>query len=410
MLSAGCGPDRSRAGSQRMSSDSSFPHPPDRRGQSAQPQAEPRGGRVLDFRSDEVSSPGTPVPAGTWASADDEPDAARSTERALVVRREREVAQVVAFPRQPSTQKRKRVVLAGGDAQSSARDSTPAVGAPAEQPEADELERPAYLASELLKQDWYPRTPLARSLRWGALGIGAIGALGALVFGGVAGGGIALASVLALCAIAGGVPIAAQVRGVAIGVLGVAGTSVAGWMRMTDGHEPAAPLLVACITLSASALFFRAAHRTSRLARTLVGIGLGATACWLLVTGGLDALVVQTLAWEDWIFPVSRLLLGLVIVAALLTFLDPTGHGGAWVAGGAFLGWLALDTAATVALALSPLHGEAAIDLAQPAWLATLAFPFLAVLTAGGLCQVWVLASRPPPGKREAPPTRATMA
>ena len=54
-------------------SDSSFPH--------QQPEEEieqePRGARVLDFPTDEVSSPGHPVPAGTWA--DDETGACSAT-------------------------------------------------------------------------------------------------------------------------------------------------------------------------------------------------------------------------------------------------------------------------------------------------------------------------------------------
>ncbi|HEY8429091.1 MAG TPA: hypothetical protein VIL20_11980, partial [Sandaracinaceae bacterium] len=110
----------------------------------------------------------------------------------------------------------------------------------------------------------------------------------------------------------------------------------------------------------------------------------------------------------DWVFPALRFALGLVALGALLTFLDPTGHGGAWVAGAAFLVWLALKTAARIAVAAWPAEGEGALALSDPMWLATVVSPPIAALTAGGLCQLWVLASRPPDGKREAP-TRATQ-
>ncbi len=400
-----------------MSSDSSFPHSSDRRASSpAPPRAESPGAQVLEFPTDELSSPGQPVPAGTWASVDEagNEDPSRSTDRPVTRRAAQEMAQVVAFPRNVGTHKRRRAEPpAARESSGTQRTQTPRIGAPvADVPpvtDAEEVELPAFLASELLKQDWYPKTPLCRSLRWGALGIGATGAIGVLGFGGLSAGALVLVGLLAACALAGALPLNAERRGVALAILGLAGTGCAGWMRMEGGHDPAALLLVGCITLSASALFFRAAHRTSRFARTLVGVGLAATAAWLVLTGSLDALVVESLAWQDWISPASRIVLGLVVVATLLTFVDPTGHGGAWAAGGSFLGWMALDTAGVIALAAWPARGAGAIAFGHPAWLATLAFPFLAALTAGGLCQVWVLASRAPAGRREAP-SRATLA
>src|SRR5687767_198615 len=92
-----------------MSSDTSFPRRPEQ-GPSSDPEPEPGpGARVLDFPSEEVSSPGKPVPAGTWAATDQPADASQSTERPLRrTRREGDVAQVVKFP-QPVTKRRRRV-------------------------------------------------------------------------------------------------------------------------------------------------------------------------------------------------------------------------------------------------------------------------------------------------------------
>lgn len=366
----------------RMSSDSSVPRPPDRRSQTAPRETR----RAADIDGDEDDAPDGP-----------NGDAARSSERPLRALRD-EGAQVVAFPK-TSTHRRRRVEPSGRE---------PSAPQPVDPIAEEPVERPKYLASELLKQDWYPRTPLAKTLRWGALGVGAAGAAGVLALGGASLGALLLAGVLAACAVAGVVPLAPTTRGVLLAVLATGGTALAGWMRMDE--TASAPLLVGCITISASALFFRAAHRASGLARALVAVGLAASAGWLALTGGVEALVVESLAWQAWVGPVLRLTLGLVIVSSLLTFLDPTGHGGAWGAGLALLVWLLADAAVSVAMGLWPVRAGA-VDLSEPSWLATCAYPFLAAIGAGGLCQVWVLLSRPPTnGKREAPLTRATIA
>lgn len=343
-----------------MSSDSSFPRPPKRR---------------LEDRTD--SDPAAIRVAG---QADDD-EASRSSERPLPLRRKKaEIGQVVEFPRPVSAKRRRAEAPAPKDAE------------PAPEP-VDPTVRPTYLASELLRQDWFPRAPLARTLRWGALGLGTIGALGTIALGGTGLGPLVLASLLACAAVAGVVPIKPEQRGVALAVLGLAGAGFAGWWRMA--HDPAAPLLAFSVILTASALLFRAAHRTSRMARVLVGIGLATIAAWLVLTGGLDALVVESFAWQHAVGPAARAMLGLVIVAGVLTFLDPNGHGGAWIVGAASIAWLGLDVTATMATGAWPVGGGAGETVGSRDWIATFAQPFVATLAAGGLCQVWVLTSRP---------------
>lgn len=373
-----------------MSSDSSFPRPP---AKSGKPPSEPQGARVLPFEGE--AGPG---------------DAASSTER-TVDRRRSDGAQVVAFPGQQRTHKRRRPEAPPAPSESEREPSgahkaqTPKAITPPAEPAP---ERPRFLASELLRQDWYPRAPLSRSIRWGALALGAAGAAAVIALGATSTSALTIAGLLGACALLGAVPLRPQIRGVGLALIAVAGTALAASMRVGGDVEPAAPLLVGCVTLSASALFFRAAHRTARFARALVGIGLAATAAWLVLTGGLEALVVESLAWHHWIFPSLRLLLGLLVVSSLLTFLDPTGDGGAWVAGGGFLVWLGLETIASIAVGVWA-DGGSGVSLGDPAWIARLVFPVLAALAAGGLCQVWVLVSRAPNGKREAP-SRTTIA
>lgn len=337
-------------------SDSSFPRPP---------------ARHIDSRlADPPSEPFV-------AASDEGSEASRSSERPL--RRERDaVAEVVAFPR-PVSQKRRR-----------AEAPTPSlvlVSDPADHQEAAEPERPAYLASELLREDWFPFAPLHRTRRWGALTVGAAGAAGTIAFGGFGLDALLLAAALACCALVALLPLRASHRGIAVTLLGGSGVAYAAWTRFV--HDPAAPLLTFGIVLAASALLFRGAHRTSRLARVLVAMGLTATAAWLALSGGLQALVVEQLVWQAAVGPAVRFLLGLALIAGALTFLDPNGRGGAWIVSPILLACLGFEVLATLAMATWPLPDGPTLD--RQAWVATFATPFLAALGAGGLCQVWVL-------------------
>jgi hypothetical protein len=221
-----------------------------------------------------------------------------------------------------------------------------------------------------------------------------VGAALALGLGGLEGISFGIAALFALCATAGVVPLTPQLRGAALATVGAAGAGWVGWQLAVAGDSLAAPLLVLCATLSASALYFRAAHRTSKLARVLAGLGLFATAGWLVLTGGLDSMVVESLSWQAWIEPVLHTLLGLLVALTILSFLDPTGHGGAWVAGSAFLVWLALDAVGTMAVMAWPERAPAGgIDWSAGPWIALASLPLFCAVAAGGLCQVWVMLS-----------------
>jgi len=383
-----------------MSSDGSFPHtrpsaPPD------EPESE--GARVIEFPSEDVLTPAPdPVPAGTWADEDSE----RASEVDRLLRpagvEEWGGGEVVEFPRQPATRRRKKAD--GGasapeqaeqqEAQAPLSDQSGTVPthAPTETGEA-EPERPKFLASELLKRDWTPTHPLRRTLRWGAIVLGVLGAIGTPTLGELAPNALGLGLLFALCAAAGIAPLSPNVRGATLATVGTLGAVCVGWMSASTSQRSGTALLIACVTLTASALFFRAAHNRSTLARVLVGVGLVATAGWLVLTGGLDELVVQTLEWQSWIEPVSRVALCMIAVLTLLTFLDPSGSGGAWTAGYALLVWLALDAAGGLSLAVLPVRGEA-LDPQAAGWMLRAALPLFAALAAGGLCQVWVLLAR----------------
>jgi len=211
-----------------------------------------------------------------------------------------------------------------------------------------------------------------------------------VLLGGLAPEAVGLATLFALCAVAGLAPISPESRGGALALIGVAGLTWIGWLQAMESHSM--PLLIGCITLTASALFFRAAHPVSRFARVLVGVGLFATAAWIFLTGGIDALVVESLAWQAWVGPISRFALGLVTLLALVSFLDPSEHGGSWIAGFALLAWLALDVGGNVLVAAFPARGAGSLE--PGSWIPPAALPLFSAVAAGGLCQMWVMTSR----------------
>lgn len=375
-------------------SDGSFPHQnPDPQGE-APPSEEPEGARVIAFPQGEVRAPapsgGGPVPAGTWA--DEDSQRASTLDRLLKPAGlgEWEGAEVLEFPRRPPSRRRRKPRIEPSSEERSIDASGTQPTQEPTPPAEEEPRLPEYLASKLLRRDWSPRTPLRRTLKWGSIVLGAGGAVGTILIGGFAPPAMGLAALFALCAVAGLAPLTPELRGGALATIGSAGLAWVGWLQAVESH--ATPLLLGCITITASALFFRASHVTSRFARLLVGVGLFATASWLVLTGGIDALVVETVAWQSFVGPASHVLLGSIALLAILSFLDPTSHGGAWVAGFALLGWLAVDAGGMVTLAAFPQRGAAALE--PSTWIAQAALPLFAAVAAGGLTQIWVMISR----------------
>ncbi|MFK7989223.1 MAG: hypothetical protein AB8I08_24605 [Sandaracinaceae bacterium] len=383
-----------------MSREGSHPHT-----QPAAPQSEPEsppaggGARVLAFpseeasppepgsapgdannpftpdemnRPDELSAPG--VPAGTWA--DEDSDAAAQAEQHLSAAG----GKVVEFPRAVDTHTRRRANV-GREERSVDTSGTQRTQSPEPSPEADE--RPAYLASELLRFDWWPSAPLARPLRIATVSVGVVGAVTVLGVAGFGAQALALSAVLALCAVAGVLPLTVSQRAMAVTGTGLGGAIWVSYVSATAGDQLATPLLSGCIALAASALLFRAVHPLSKLARAMVGVGIASAVAWLTLSGGLEAMVVETLAWQYWLGPASRALLGVVLLGAALSYVDPNGHGGAWASAIGLVAWLAAYMGAVIAVMVTTSASTGAL-------LTAAALPFFVALAAMGLCQAWV--------------------
>lgn len=381
-----------------MSGEGSFPHqPPEPDDVESSGIAPTKAGNVVELPVQEASkSSESEAPVGTWA---DEPPGDEDVERLLrpAGTGQWQGGEVVEFPSPTSTQRRRRPEFARKSAEARARkqSGTQPAQPPAEEP--TEEDRPKYLASELLQRDWFPKTPLRRTLRWGSVVLGVLGVGTTFALGGLDGNAFGLVALFALCAVAGVVPLEAELRGAALGLIGASGAGWLGYLSAAEGG--ATPLLIACITLTVAALLFRAEHRKSRMARVLVGVGLTAIAGYLVLTGGLDGMIVQSLAWQSWVVPASRLVLAAAVLLGALTFLDPHGHGGAWLLGGSLLGWLALDACGSLLVATWPLRAPAT-ELTHERLLVMGALPIFAMVTAGGLCQLLAYVSYRQHGKK----------
>lgn len=372
-------------------SDGSFPHkrPDAPEDPEASPPEEPEGARVFEFPSEELpTSP--PVPAGTWADeAGDREGSVDKLLRPAGVGDWKGGGEVVEFPRQPATRRRLKPTAEPPPPEDVS--GTQVRHAPTETGAVpDEAARPKFLASELLERDWWPAHPLRRTLRVGAVAIGVLGAIGAPVLGGLSTDSIGLGILFALCAAAGLVPLTANQRGCALAAVGATGASWVGWRALGNAASAGTALLIGCLILTSSALFFRAAHNRSRLARALVGIGLVATCVWLGLTGGVEGLVVESWDWQAWIGPGTRFLLAATVLLTVLTFLDPSGPGGSWVAGFALLAWLAIDVGGQLLLGLFPTRGFP-LEPVSLGITAKAALPLMVAVAAGGMSQVWVM-------------------
>jgi hypothetical protein len=299
---------------------------------------------------------------------------------------------------------------ADAEAEEPARESTPPPKARASRPGKKRRsgkkrsvppapeERPAYLASELLAEDLFPATPFSRRLRWGAVAVGVLGAAALLALGATSPFAWLLSALCVALVGAGLAPLGARQRSLALGIAGGLGVAVSTATRAATTELGATPLLVAAAVVAFSALLYRHAHRTSRLAKALAAVGLSGLALFWALGGGVTALHVETLEPTALCGPFVHLALFVWVALAALTFVDPRGEGAGAQFGVALLLWLFLDATVGLVVAadahLDRLPGLVASD---PRWTVRLALPFFVAAAGAGLMQGWVeLAARIP--------------
>jgi hypothetical protein len=209
-------------------------------------------------------------------------------------------------------------------------------------PSAQSAGRPPVLASEALRKDLAPATPAAPGVRKVTATIGVVGFSIAIAICGESGLGLPLGGAFLALAMLSIVPMSYQARAAALVTVAGSGLAIVTWSRIEAATDLERLVLLIGVLLLAAALLFRSWHRASLLARALVALGTSACAGWLAMSDSLEELLILEAGWYHWLPAVLPLPLAIVLLLALLAFMDSrsTGGCGAWAS--LLLGWYAL--------------------------------------------------------------------
>lgn len=254
------------------------------------------------------------------------------------------------------------------------------------------------LASEILRRELAPTTPASRLSRVGAALLGLGGAAGVPWLAADAELALPVAGALLLIGLLGILPASYGTRALALVVLSASTGALILLRQRTDGDPLESVLLRGGVVILATALWFRAWHRGSVLARLLVLMGMGVCAAWLWRAGALRGLTSLPMAWQLWAPRVLDAPLGLLLMLSLLALMGSESTGGCAVWAIMLLAWyvarewLELFTAYWPVGTQGPQLARVNAELALPA----LCSPLLVVLLSIGLAQLlaWAMGAR----------------
>jgi hypothetical protein len=187
--------------------------------------------------------------------------------------------------------------------------------------------------------------------------LGVIGALSALLTGGMhplTAVSLALLITMATLALT---PMSYRGRAIALFLMGSVATGVALWQQVLQGIAPEGIILGGATILLSGSLLFRAYYRGARIARALVTCGVLALGSWFLVSGGHESLFTLEGAWQSWAPAVTHMTFGLLGLLSLMAFMDDSTRGGSHVWAVALLNLYALHIGLLVASEISPIDG-----------------------------------------------------
>lgn len=359
--------------------------------------------RVEAARLDEVPrEAGAPVPGG-WGRSDDDaaevrhlrptPDTA-SVEQALTDAAHASLDSPGGPASDPTAQAESEPTAATSSGVDSAGAPdpdrvTPDPGTPRPRAAAP---APPLLASELLQRELAPAQPreaFSRALATLAALAGAAAVASVVGVEGAGGGLLAAFVGLGTMALA---PMPYGIRAAGLALIGSGGFTATLWARSADGaRDEVLPAML--VILTAAALFFRAWHRGSALARILVGLGIALGVSWLAMGAGMAELSQVEVHWQSWGPQVLKLLLAVLLLLSLLAFMDARSTGGAeaWAAG--LLLWYGADVAIK---GFVRLQSEAAPALPPTVGLAYLLAAPMAAVLAVSLAQLLSVAQAAP--------------
>ena len=222
---------------------------------------------------------------------------------------------------------------------------------------------PPILASDLLREQMRPSNPGANTLRVVTVTLAALGAVGALVTGGLHPLAFVSLALLIVTATLALTPMSYRARAVSLTLAGSAATGVALWQQVTHGGSPVSIILAGAVIVLSGALLFRAYYRGARLSRFAVAVGVAALGTWFIISGGHESLVMLEGHWQSWAPAGTQMTFGLLALLSLMAFMESSTRGGAHVWGVALLVLYALHVSLLIAGHVWPMDGgDARID------------------------------------------------
>lgn len=250
--------------------------------------------------------------------------------------------------------------------------------------------RPPVLASEALRKEVAPQEPGRVTIRVLLLVLGLVGSVSSLLLMRFTGFGVPLAGAFIGLTLLGVPPIPYAARAVAAVTISACSLGVVTWMNLA--HSGSSPVIAETIglTILAAALFFRAWHRGSTLARFLVLLGLLVSASWLGTSGALSNMTTLDPMWQSWLPIVLRAPLALLMMLSLLAFMDERSTGGCGIWATGVVLWEGIDNGVQLLVRFWPPA------LATPDWsllgggeaVPLIAGPLLSTLVAFGTAQL----------------------
>lgn len=255
--------------------------------------------------------------------------------------------------------------------------------------------RPLILASQALRRELAPASPAARPVQVLTAVIGLGGLIGTWLLCGPHALGLPVGGALLALAVLGLVPMPYPARATSLATVSGSALAVVTWHRVERANDLEPLVLVLGVVLLASALLFRGWHRASLLARALVGIGIALCAGWLWTSQALQHLLVLESQVQAWLQPVLAVPFGLLMLLALLAFMDSRTTGGCALWGALVLGWYCVHDWAALAVRVWPAHSIRPLLSRVPPEVAVTWFaaPLFAAVLAAALSQLLAVAT-----------------
>lgn len=250
---------------------------------------------------------------------------------------------------------------------------------------------PPILASDLLREQMRPSSPGEKALRRTTVALAALGALGALLIGGVHPLTLVALALLITMATLALTPMSYRGRAVGLFAVGSIATGVALWQQTLTDVAPEGIILACATILLSGSLLFRAYYRGARVARMVVTLGVLALGVWFFASGGAESLVTLEGYWQSWAPATTHMAFGLLALLSLMAFMDNSTRGGAHVWAVALLVLYAVHIGLLVGSNVWPVHGTA-VSTEGPTIAAILAGAVGTVVAGMALAQVLVVA------------------